>query len=172
MVQAVEVAERFADGNATKAELEAVAASLEQLTLGGDRPNEVDLRSWSVAALAQSTADPQPFLAAFSMTTHSPTLAGFCGDEATANAQVCDLLRDIFGNLFRPVKFSRVWRSDTAVSLAKHIYESRDFSAMPILADALQDADCDNDDVLNHCRDPQQVHVRGCWVVDLVLGKA
>jgi hypothetical protein len=43
---------------------------------------------------------------------------------------------------------------------------------MPILADALQDAGCDNEDILNHCRDPKQVHVRGCWVVDLVLGKA
>ena len=50
------------------------------------------------------------------------------------------------------------------------MYESRDFSAMPILADALQDAGCDNDDILNHCRDPVR-HVRGCWVVDLVLGK-
>jgi len=51
------------------------------------------------------------------------------------------------------------------------MYESRDFSAMPILANALQDAGCDNEEVLNHCRDANQVHVRGCWVVDLVLGK-
>jgi hypothetical protein len=50
------------------------------------------------------------------------------------------------------------------------LYESRDFSAMPILADALQDAGCDCDDVLAHCRGPGP-HVRGCWVVDLVLGK-
>ncbi len=82
------------------------------------------------------------------------------------------LLHDIFGNPFRPVAFSAEWRTDTAVSLARGMYESRDFSAMPILADALQDADCDNDDVLNHCREANQVHVRGCWVVDLVLGKA
>ena len=58
------------------------------------------------------------------------------------------------------------------VALARGMYESRDFSAMPILADALQDAGCDNDEVLNHCRDPKQVHVRGCWVVDLVLNKS
>ncbi|MFO0823473.1 MAG: hypothetical protein U0792_10210 [Gemmataceae bacterium] len=67
--------------------------------------------------------------------------------------------------------FDAEWRSDTALSLAKHIYEARDFAQMPILADALQDAGCDNTDILNHCRDPKQVHVRGCWVVDLVLGK-
>jgi hypothetical protein len=50
------------------------------------------------------------------------------------------------------------------------MYESRDFSALPILADALQDAGCDDEDVLNHCR-VERVHVRGCWVVDTVLGK-
>ncbi len=85
-------------------------------------------------------------------------------------AQVA-LLRDIFGNPFRPVAFSAEWRTDTAVSLARGMYESRDFSAMPILADALQDAGCDNADVLNHCRG-EGIHVRGCWVVDLVLEKS
>jgi hypothetical protein len=80
-------------------------------------------------------------------------------------------IRDIFGNPFRPVSFSDHWRADTAVSLARQMYESREFSAMPILADALQDAGCDDAGVLDHCRDPKQVHVRGCWVVDLVLGK-
>jgi hypothetical protein len=81
-----------------------------------------------------------------------------------------DLLRDIVGNPFRPVLFDPAWRTQTAVLLARGMYESRDFGAMPILADALQDAGCDNDDVLNHCRGPGP-HVRGCWVVDLVLGK-
>jgi hypothetical protein len=51
------------------------------------------------------------------------------------------------------------------------MYESRDFGAMPILADALQDAGCDSNDILNHCRDANATHVRGCWVVDFVLGK-
>jgi hypothetical protein len=96
-----------------------------------------------------------------------------------------DLLRCVFGNPFRPVAFDPAWRTDTAVSLARHIYESRDFSAMPILADALQDAGCENADVLDHCRgrregvpgEPvggstaQPTHARGCWVVDLVLCK-
>ncbi|MDY3563323.1 hypothetical protein R5W23_004824 [Gemmata sp. JC673] len=82
------------------------------------------------------------------------------------------LVRDIFGNPFRPVTFSPSWRTDTALSLAQGMYDSRDFGAMPILADALQDAGCDNGDVLDHCRDPKGIHVRGCWVVDLVLGKS
>jgi hypothetical protein len=81
-----------------------------------------------------------------------------------------DRLRDIFGNPFRPVAFSPEWRTDTAVTLARQMYESREFSAMPILADALQDAGCDSAEILDHCRGPGP-HVRGCWVVDLVLGK-
>jgi hypothetical protein len=79
-------------------------------------------------------------------------------------------LLEVFGNPFQPVAFKSSWRTDTAVSLARTMYESRDFNAMPILADALQDAGCDNDDVLNHCRGDGP-HVRGCWVCDLVLGK-
>jgi hypothetical protein len=91
------------------------------------------------------------------------------GRAAEERAQAV-LLRDIFGNPFRSVTFSPSWRTDTAVALARQMYDARDFSAMPILADALQDAGCDSDDVLNHCRGPGP-HVRGCWVMDLVLGK-
>ncbi|VTR95758.1 Uncharacterized protein (Fragment) OS=uncultured bacterium PE=4 SV=1 [Gemmata massiliana] len=96
--------------------------------------------------------------------------------EATSRGSVaeqrvyCEQLKDIFGNPFRPVSFSPSWRSSTAVSLAAQVYESRDFGAMPILADALQDAGCENEDILSHCRGAGP-HVRGCWVVDLVLGK-
>ena len=80
------------------------------------------------------------------------------------------IVRDIFGNPFRPAAFDPAWRTPTAVALASGMYESRDFGAMPILADALQDAGCDSDEVLGHCRGPGP-HVCGCWVVDLVLGK-
>jgi hypothetical protein len=83
----------------------------------------------------------------------------------------CRFVRDIFENSFSPVAFSPEWRTDTAIALARTMYESREFSAMPILADALQDAGCDNPDILVHCRDTSLTHVRGCWVVDLVLGK-
>src|SRR5262245_43706357 len=89
-------------------------------------------------------------------------------DEAKAQA---NLLRDIFGNPFHPVALNPAWLTSDVLALARGIYEDRAFDRMPILADALQDAGCDNEDVLNHCRDANQVHVRGCWVVDLVLGK-
>ena len=93
--------------------------------------------------------------------------------EATERerASQVTLLRDIFGNPFRPVSFAPAWRTATALILARQMYESRDFSLMPILADALQDAGCEDEQVLTHCRDAKQPHVRGCWVVDLVLDK-
>jgi hypothetical protein len=57
------------------------------------------------------------------------------------------------------------------MALAKGIEASQDFSGMPVLADALQEAGCDCDDLLSHLRDTSATHVRGCWALDLVLGK-
>lgn len=96
-----------------------------------------------------------------------PEARAFGAGERQAQA---GLARDIFGNPFRPVTFSPALRTDTARALARQMYESRDFSAMPSLADALQDAGCEDGQVLGHCRGDGP-HVRGCWVVDLVLGK-
>jgi hypothetical protein len=90
---------------------------------------------------------------------------------AAARAVQTTSLRDIFGNPFQLVVFSQAWGTDTALSLARTMYEPRDFTAMPILADALQEAGCDSDDILNHCRS-DGVPVRGCWAFDLVLGKS
>ncbi len=93
-------------------------------------------------------------------------------DAVRAESAVqAELLRDIFASPFRPAAFDRVWGTDTVLAMARQMYDSREFSAMPILADALQDAGCDNGDILGHCRDTTVSHVRGCWVVDLVLGK-
>jgi hypothetical protein len=100
---------------------------------------------------------------------YQPVIAAL--DVLTSPAVQLALMRDVFGNPFRPVTFDPAWRTAAAVSLARQMYESRDFGNMPILADALEDAGCDSADILTHCRDPKQVHVRGCWVVDLVLGK-
>jgi hypothetical protein len=87
-----------------------------------------------------------------------------------AYAHQCDQLRDIFGNPFRPITLDPAWLTSTVVSLARQMYDSRDFATMPILADALQDAGCENVDVLQHCRG-EGVHCRGCFVVDLVIGR-
>ena len=81
-----------------------------------------------------------------------------------------DVIRDIFGNPFRPVTADPAWLTSDVVALATSIYAEKAFDRLPILADALQDAGCDNADVLDHCRSDGP-HVRGCWVVDLLLGK-
>ena len=96
--------------------------------------------------------------------------AGRPPEREVREARALVLLREVFGNPFEPVDFAP-WRTDTAVALARQMYDGRDFGAMPILADALQDAGCDNDEVLRHCRG-EGPHVRGCWVVDGVLGLA
>ena len=91
--------------------------------------------------------------------------------EATEKERQCHLLREVFGNPFRKVKLDTRCRTDTALALARQMYDSRDFSAMPILADTFEEVGCDSDDILDHCRGAVP-HVRGCWVVDLVLGKS
>src|SRR5262249_36972728 len=79
------------------------------------------------------------------------------------------LLRDIFRVPSpRPVTFEVAWKPSVVVGLAQAIYDERAFDRMPILADALQDAGCEDADILGHCRS-SGLHVRGCWVVDLVL---
>lgn len=86
-------------------------------------------------------------------------------DEAMA-----DVVRDVVGDPFDTEPADHSWFTSTTVALARQMYGSRDFSAMPILADALQDAGCEDDDILSHCRQPGE-HVRGCWLVDLLTGR-
>ncbi len=87
------------------------------------------------------------------------------------------MVRDFFGNPFCPVSINRAWLNTTVLSLAQAAYEDRrlpagtlDNARLAILADALEDTGCDNAAILNHCRQPG-VHVRGCWVVNLLLAK-
>jgi hypothetical protein len=84
----------------------------------------------------------------------------------------CHLLRDIIGNPFRATpSWSRQARpGPTESRLARAIYADRTFDHLPILADALEEVGCIDAEILSHCRQPGK-HVRGCWVVDLVLGK-
>ncbi|WP_246523411.1 hypothetical protein [Gemmata palustris] len=186
------VAERYADGLASEAELEQGRAA-QELTPGnrldglGTEPVATD--PWDAVAGTLTVCTIMGAIDSFGASHFLSTRrAGFFGrirgmfsrtPEPTPTewlkhqlheARQCDLFREIFGNLFHSITFSPSWRTSTAVALALQMYESRDFGAMPILADALQHAGCDSADVLDHCRGPGP-HVRGCWVVDLVLGK-
>jgi hypothetical protein len=90
---------------------------------------------------------------------------------AAARVAHCAILRDIFGPLpFRTLSFFSTWRTPTAQAIAQSIYDERAFDHIPILADVLEEAGCTNADILKHCRQPTE-HVRGCWVVDLILDK-
>jgi hypothetical protein len=149
------VAERFAEGSATADELQRAGEEAE--TRYRWRTDDLNLKVVRHAAYLRTSGDSDSVRYATSyMSFDNKTNSRF--------------FRCIFGNPYHPVIFSPEWRTDTAISLARQMYETREFSAMPILADALQDAGCDNDDILDHCRDPGP-HVRGCWVIDLVLEK-
>jgi hypothetical protein len=124
---------------------------------------------------AQQDPEVLPLLERFRFLLY-PRLVAEAGDPVKGTAWYseviaqCNLVRDLFGNPFRPVSLDTTWQSATVMSIAAALYDERDFDRMPILADALEDVGCTNTDILNHCRQPG-VHARGCWVVDAILGK-
>jgi hypothetical protein len=84
--------------------------------------------------------------------------------------QNAKVVRCVYGNPFRPARFDPKWRTADVQALARAIYDDRAFERTPILADALMDAGCEDEQVISHCRGDGP-HVQGCWVVDLVLEK-
>ena len=91
----------------------------------------------------------------------------------TERREQAGISRDVFGNPFLSVTINPAWlgwNDSTVQKIAQAIYDERAFDRLPILADALEEAGCTNADILGHCRQPGE-HVRGCWVVDLLLGK-
>jgi hypothetical protein len=159
--QAVEAAERWADGQATAKELAAAYQAAYPLALpfDGGRPSWVK----KAAALA---ARPRKDLVTATIWYCRCRLSA---EQLKAEERhQCDLLRDIFGYPFRPVAFDPAWQAGAALRVAQGIYDERRFADLPILADALEDAGCGNEEVLAHCRGGGD-HVRGCWVVDRVL---
>ena len=88
-----------------------------------------------------------------------------------------NFLRDIFGNPFHPVAAAPAWLTPTVLAQAQVIYDDHtlpagilDNTRLAVLGDALENAGCEDAEILNHCRRPGE-HVRGCWVIDLLLGK-
>ncbi len=199
----VEAAERYADGERVKTKMEFAGSKYRTghtSTLHNER-----------IGLACCLEDASE---AARQTSREHTLLYF--DQADARRVQANLLREIIGNPFRPglswcdvpsqgrrlCYYERIpamaedrwdyrpheWLTPTVVSIAQHAYDSRDFAGLPILADALEEAGCDNEDVLRHLRGWEKVdenthsdhwiwklthrpHVRGCWCLDLLLGK-
>jgi hypothetical protein len=182
---AIDLAERFADDTVSEAELAEAHQSVTRIALdgrctisgfplgiGAALEQLVRTSHFLSAHCAAGCAQDRLLVISDAMTGSDERNRLAYTAEREEEVHQAELVRDIFGNPFRPVAFAPEWRTDTALTLARQMYESRDFSAMPILADALQDAGCNEPAILDHCRDTALMHVRGCWVTDLVLGKA
>jgi hypothetical protein len=177
----IEVGERFADGLASEDELAAAKKSADAL-LQHCRSARREVDTWVALALSSCLGEVwvngkqtavQAALAASEM-KRAPLVDGNLPLDPLESQGQANLLRCIIGPLpFRSVATDPLWltgNDGTVVNLAQGIYEERAFDRLPVLADALEDAGCHNADILAHCRQPGE-HVRGCWVVDLLLGK-
>jgi hypothetical protein len=196
---AILTAEQLAEGNLNQTEVDGVRANAYAVYENTSRPGSgfpdatvgITLGRWESAqapvhALLVYDNVQETFRAAMIVSEEAveaavssavdeaphPTMAGFLKRAAqkVEHEAHCNLLRDIFGNPFRPIVVDPRWQTESVVALATVIYAEWAFDRMPILADALEEAGCDHADFLAHCRGPGP-HVRGCWVVDLVLGK-
>jgi len=88
-------------------------------------------------------------------------------------AAQAELLREVFANPFQPVTIESAWlrwNGSVVERLAQTIHDDRTFDRLPILADALEEAGCQDAAILDHWRQKAE-HVRGCWVLDLLLEK-
>jgi hypothetical protein len=181
---AVELAERFADDRASLAELrqasEAAQLAAAALYRGGQARGLEALPPDPHMAAALSHARRRAVLAAYHASGPSITsqaewaaISVAAGPPQAAAAHrfyQCELLRDIFGNPFRPVSADPAWlrRNDGAgLKVARAVYDERAFERLPLLADALEDAGCAEEALLSHLRGPGP-HVRGCWALDFL----
>ena len=159
--EAVEVAERFADGLASADEL--LAAHRGAVAVHAEARCPV-AGSWYDAAVEAEC------VAADDFREWDAQFGGIGGPH------VAGLVRDAFGGLFRP-NMPPPLMSPIIAALAQAAYDERimpsgelDTARLAVLSDALEEAGCDNDDILNHLRGPGP-HVRGCWALHLILGK-
>jgi len=165
--RAVDLAERFADGK----------ASIEELEQGKQGIWGISVQEFRQRTPEEMRASPSR-LCAFWRSGKGAASDVTCCLKGSAEARVqIDILRCLFGNPFRPVAFEAAWRTPTVRSLAEAAYQERslprgtlDSDRLAVLADALEDAGCDSNQMLDHLRGPGP-HMRGCWALDLILGK-
>jgi hypothetical protein len=172
--RAVEVAERHADHQADTVELATIRA--EAATAVDDAFGHTKALGFaSFSAKKAAEHEVQYAAEAHGPIEHAAAVAALpdvaVAQEARAAVKIQHCMLDIFGSAVGPpLRFNPSWRSPNAVGLATTMYEQRDFSQMSALADAMEAAGCTDPDILGHCRSRCE-HVRGCWVVDLLLDK-
>lgn len=187
--RAIEVGERAADGKASQVEVRDAAAigdalvrSIQDYAIANphyhhDAAMRLQfIRNQSMGSAASFTASQQLGVRGAEIVTLALTnlRCWESGEHIQKFEEVnrfhADLVRDIFGNPFRPVPLDPRWISSIVRDLARTIYDERLWERMPILGDALMDAGCDNSEVIAHCQE-RGPHARGCWLVDLLLGR-
>ncbi|HZY87037.1 MAG TPA: hypothetical protein VFE78_19535 [Gemmataceae bacterium] len=172
--RAVEVAERYADRQAHTQARDQMTRAVRALC--GPRARACYSLAYHVVRGTRYTfVNAQIAAAHANWTVTGVRVVGEApAAEAAESTAQCGLLRDIYGNPFRSVAAAAtwlVWDGGTVRKLAQAIYDDRAFDRLPVLADALEEAGCANEEILNHCRRPSE-HTRGCWAVDLLLGES
>jgi len=170
-LQAVAVTEAYVDALATEHQLIATINSARSAML--DMPHRGSFeRSGAEACLQAGEGNVRLALinAATVLVLYGSADGPHEERQLRAEWEQAYLLRDIVGNPCHSTHGNSSWRTTTVNALTNQIYESRDFATMPILADGLEDAGCDNTDILSHLSGPG-AHVRDCFALDLLLGK-
>ncbi|AMV29979.1 hypothetical protein VT84_36640 [Gemmata sp. SH-PL17] len=161
--RAVEAAEQFADGKVTDEERRGLKKKCERVARDAGATSAVNCLSTDASSAAWNGS----WSAA---NAEADTNRGEGPKWEAARAQQADLLREIFGNPFRPVHIDLLWlkwNNGTVPQIADRIYQTNNFSDLPVLADALEEAGCTDAEILAHLRRPNE-HVRGCWALDLL----
>jgi hypothetical protein len=169
LLQTVDLMERHADGRVSDVVLAASRASLTE-----DVPILMALRTAQTIPLTRRDLDDtliglrQAGYPEVRVPGQERLAEGvYASIIRTMNDALCAYLRDLFGNPFDPVNFHPHWRTPDVRLMAEVLYREPDAEQMPVLADALLDAGCDDDRILNHCR--EGIHLRGCWLLDAIL---
>jgi hypothetical protein len=170
--RAIDVAEQFADGRVTRSDLISAFRSAREVresleAFGGGRMEQAAAHAACDAANLIWDLEPD-----IGRAMASADLAWSI--NGAMRVARCELLLDVFGNPFRSVAVVSglcSWNDSAIPKLAGAVYDQRAFDRLPILADALEDVGCTDRAILDHCRGPGP-HVRGCWVVDRILGKS
>lgn len=176
---AVLLSERYADGLATSQELATLRQRYSAPRGPGARTGVIHTLCrgacyYLTYAYAADVLKGLPLLLAAVRLDDGPAKTQGGAVKCTADAArttQCGLLRDIVGNPFRPaVRLKPAWVTETVKGIATAAYDGYAWDRLPILADALEDAGCDNGELLTHLRSGGP-HARGCWALDLILGK-
>jgi hypothetical protein len=168
--KAVEVAEKYADGLVDQQQWLCAEAEGKQAATGFS-----ELTLFAGWAAKMTVANHIPLL---HVVRYTPVDIDLRAEviESKRHGQ-SSLLRDLFGNPFRPVSLDPAWQTSTVCSLAHAAYEGRflpsghlDDARLAVLADALEEAGCTDSAILDHLRSAGP-HVRGCGIIDLLTGR-